>query len=511
MIPRGPDCTVTSLVEVQGGRPQWDKARQRIQELGWPCHELSPKERRTVRRAFGADAESSEFWWVEVPVTGSSWRADREAAWHITDVSRSAQVVINGRLFRRDETDRVMEPEWQVHAEGSRTVNAAVPGLRRRWRTVVRWCAVRTGLLDVGVRIHTSKDAAQHLARHLREDGPRADLGVRPLDGRGRAGTPEHREDALNRALALFCGPLLAMALFLTTAQHVQPVAAAVCWFLALVCAVPAWWTALALPLARTRPHCLAICLVTTVAAAVYALGIPGLFDGVEPRFAWVAAGIAFYVTGLILLGRRWRWQTLAATALPLLATLLVAALPLTGRLLQDGYADELSLTSEETAVSGAYQLMAAVKLLWPSLAAVLFVAAAWGVLRYFHFIRPRSAVAGTLAAFTLVLALLTAADWTLASPRTAADKLKQAAARHTEAPPYFGISADWTCVRPTVPPRALNEQNGTLSPRTPYLSFGVVEGNAVLWNSSTDRPLQIPAGQVKLLPAGRTARACTA
>ncbi|MFK4065134.1 hypothetical protein [Streptomyces sp. NPDC029674] len=502
---------MTALVEVQGGQPQWERARQRIQELGWPCHELSAKERRTVRRAFGPAAGVSEFFWVRVPVTGSSWRADREAAWQVTELSRSAQAVLYGRLFRLDETDRVMEPEWQAHSTGRRNESAAAQGFRRYWRAVARWCATRTGLLDVRVRIHAGRDAALHLARHLRADGPRSDISVRPLDGRGRVGTVQHREDALNRALALFGVPLLAMALFLTTAQHTKPPVAAVCWLLALICAVPAWWTAFTLPAARTKLGCLASCVVATLAVAVYALGVPGFIDGVEPRTAWVVAVIAFYVTGLILLGRRWRWQVLAVTVLPLLATLLVAALPFTGRILQDGYADELSLTPEETAVSGVYQLAAAVKLLWPILAAVFLVAAAWGVLRYFHFIRPRSVSAGTMAALTLVLALLIAVEWTLASPQQAADKLTEAASRRTEAPPYFGISADWVCVRPTVSARALNERGGKLSPRTPYLSFGVAEDNVVLWNPSTGRPLRVPAGQVKVLNVASPGRSCPA
>ncbi|NEC67918.1 DUF2339 domain-containing protein [Streptomyces sp. SID9727] len=509
MIPRGPDCTVTTLIELQGGRAQWDKAMRRIRELGWTCHELSPKERRTVRRAFDPDDGYSEFWWVEVPIVGSTWRADREAAWRIMELSRSVQTVIYGRLFRRAEIDRVLEPEWQVHSTDREPAGTVTPGPRRLWRTVTRWCATRTGLFDVRVRIHASKDTARHLARHLRADGPRADLDVRPLDGRGRTGTPLHGEDALNRALALFGGPLLAMSLFLSTARHLPPFSAAVCWFLAVACAVPAWWTAFALPLARSRLHCLATCLIATLAVAVYTLGVPELFDGVDSRSAWVTAAIGFYVTGLILLGRRWRWQILAATVLPLLATLLVAALPLTGRILQDGYADELSLSPEETAVSGAYQILAAVKLLWPALAAILFIAAVWGVLRYFHFIRPRSVFAGTLAALFLTLGLLTVAEWTFASPRHAADELKRAAAHHTKAPPYFGISTDWVCVRPTVPVHALNEQGGVLAPHIPYLSFGVAEGNVVLWNAAADRPLRVPAGQVKLLPARNLGPAC--
>ncbi|MFE4956535.1 PaeR7I family type II restriction endonuclease [Streptomyces sp. NPDC056653] len=63
------------------------------------------------------------------------------------------------------------------------------------WRTVTRWCATHTGLLDVRVRIHAGKDAALHVARHLRTDGPRADLDV--------ALTPERAAHSLRDA----CGP----------------------------------------------------------------------------------------------------------------------------------------------------------------------------------------------------------------------------------------------------------------------------------------------------------------
>ncbi|MEU5996209.1 hypothetical protein ABZ837_00080 [Streptomyces sp. NPDC047197] len=501
---------MTTLVELQGGRPQWEKAQRRLDELGWPCHELTPKERRVARRDLDADPAVSEFRWVEVPVTGSSWRADREAAWRVTELSKSAQAVVYGRLFQRDETDRLMEPEWQVYAAGRPAGDAARRAPTRRLLAAGRWMAARSGLLDDHVRVHAGRDAALHLARHMHPDGPRADLYVRPLDGRGRTGTVQHREDALNRALALFMGPLFAMALFVTLARHTRSTTAVVCWFLALVCAVPAWWTAFALPLSRTRLRCLAASAVATLGMACYALGVPGLSDGLHPKYALTAAGVAFYATGLVLLGRRRRWQVLSAGALPLLATLLVAALPLTGRILQDGYADELSLTPEETAVSGVWQIVSAVKLLWPTIGAILFVAATWGIMRYFHFIRPRSLFAAICAALFLVLGVTLSVDATLSSPQRAAELLRKAAVQHTAAPGYFGISTDWTCVRPTVPARSLNEQGGTLSPDTPYLSFGVADGSVVLWNPSAEQPLRVPAGQVKLLLPGKPGRTCT-
>lgn len=505
MASAGPDCVVTTLVEIQGGTAKWEKTEQHFREVAWPYRAPSPKERRTARRAFASDPANSRFLWVDVPITGSPWRADREASWHIAAVRKATQVIVYDRMLGLDETDRTIQPGWQLHSTESQAW-ATAPAHASAWSKPGWWLrktlyltAVRTGLFDVRLRVHGSKSAALDLARGFTA---RDDLDVRPLDGRGRPGTVQHREDALNRALALFLGPLSAAILFLVLSRSAGPLGVVICWLAAFACTGVAWWTALTLPWAATRPRSALFALVNTALTVFFALGIPGLTNGMATAQAVVMACVGYYTVGLVLLGRRWKWQVLTATVLPLIATVIVAALPVTSRFLHDVYADELSLTPSETSVSSIWQLAAAVKLLWPSIGAILFIAAGWGILRYFHFIRPRSITAGFVATIALAAALTMTISTALNSPAAAADRLKQAAARRTDPPPsYFGISPEWTCVIPTVPAGQLTEKGGILRAREPYVSFGVADGQVVLWNRTTEKPLRVAADQVRLTP----------
>ncbi|KUN09871.1 hypothetical protein AQI95_02590 [Streptomyces yokosukanensis] len=426
---------------------------------------------------------------------------------------KATQVIVYDRMLRRDKADRTIQPEWQLHSTEARawaTPSASAPA----WSKPIWWlrkalylAAVRMGLFDVGLRVHGSQSAALDLARGITA---RNDVDVRPLDGRGRPGTLQHGEDALNRALALFLGPMAAAILFLVLSRGASPLGAVISWLAAFACTGVAWWTALTLPWARTWIRSALFALASTVLTVFFALGIPGLTSGVTTTQAVVMAGVGYYTVGLVLLGRRWKWQVLAASVLPLIATVVVAALPLTSRFLHDIYADELSLTSAETGVSGIWQLAAAVKLLWPSLGAVLFIAAGWGILRYFHFIRPRSFTAGFGATVLLAAALTMTVSTTLNSPAAAADKVKQTAVRKTGTPPsYFGVSPEWTCVVPTVPTGKLTEKGGTLKAGEPYVSFGIADGQVVLWNRITAEPLRVAADQVRLIPQRGGALGC--
>ncbi|BCL29545.1 hypothetical protein GCM10017557_44040 [Streptomyces aurantiacus] len=505
MAPESPDCIVVTLVEIQGGPTKWARVEQHFREVVWSHRTPSPKERRAARRAFRSDPANSRFLWVDVPVTGSPWRADREASWQLAAVRRATQVIVYDRMLRREESDRTIQPEWQTHSTEARAW-ATVPPHAPSWSRPAWWLrgalyrsAVRSGLFDVGLRIHGGRSAA--VLDLVRGTTARDDVALRPLDGRGRPGTVQHGEDALNRGLVFILGPLFATVFFLVLARDAAPVGVAICWSLALSCAGVAGWTALALPLGRTRLRSAIFVLAMTALALFFALGIPGVKAGVTSAQAVAMTGVVYYSAGLVLLGRRWTWQVLIAGVLPLVATLAVAALPLTSRFLHDIYADELSLTPAETGVSGIWRLVAAVKLLWPSLGAILFIAAGWGIMRYFHFIRPRSITAGTMAAFGVVVALVMTAATTLHSPEAAADRLKQAAVRGTDPPPYFGISPEWTCVVPTVPPDELTEKGGTLRAGDPYVSFGVAGGQVLLWNPAAAKPLRVAADQVRLTP----------
>ncbi|MHA4819196.1 hypothetical protein ACXZ65_33135 [Streptomyces aculeolatus] len=504
MTPVVPDRVRSVLVEIQGGPGKWAKAEQQLNDRGWAYQAPTPRERRTAQRALGADSVDSRFLWVDVPVTGSQWRADREASWAIAHLAKASQTIIYDRVFRHEEADRAMLPEWQAHTTDFRDW-AIPPPHAHAWSQPIWWLrkvlsgmAMRMGFFDVRLRVHGSKTAALELARGM---AARHDIDVRPLDGRGRPGTVQHGERALNRALARILGSWFAVIILVDLALRAAPVGAAVCWLAALACTCVAWWNAFTLPTASTWLRSATVSLAMTAGAVVIALGIPGWITGITTMQAVVMAVIAYSTVGLVLLGRRWKWQVLIASVLPVIATLVVAALPLTDRLLHDVYADELGLTPTETAVSSIWQLAAAVKLLWLSFGAILFIAAGWGILRYFHLIRPRSVAAGVFATLILVSALTSAASTTLKSPEAAADRLKKAAARGTEPPPYFGISPEWECVVPTVPAGKLTEEGETLRPEEPYISFGVSDGQVVLWNHPTREPLRIDADQVRVVP----------
>ena len=511
MTSASPDCIVVTLVEIQGGPAKWERVEQHFREAAWSYRTPSAKERRTARRAFESDPADSRFLWVDVPVTGSPWRAEREASWSVAAVRRATRVVVYDRVLRREESDRTIQPEWQSHATEARAW-ATMPPHAPSWSKPLWWLrrllynsAVRTGLFDVGLRVHGNRSAAVvDLVRELTTSG---DVDLRPLDGRGRPNTVQHGEDALNRALVFIMGPLFATLVFLTLARDAAPVGVAICWSAAVLSVGVAGWTAITLPLARTRPRSASSVLAMTAVAVFFTVGRPG--PPITTAQALATAGVVYYAVGLVLLGRRWKWQLLVAGVVPLIATLAVAALPLTSRFLHDLYADELSLTPAETSVSSIWRLGAAMKLLWPSLGALLFLAAGWGIMRYFHFVRPRSVTAGTLATLGVVVALLITASAALHSPATAADKLKQAAVRGTDPPPYFGITPEWTCVTPTVPKAQLTEKGGTLKAEKPYISFGVADGQVTLWNPATAKPLRVPADQVRLTPRPHKADTC--
>ncbi|MBK3578619.1 hypothetical protein JHN63_33445 [Streptomyces sp. MBT65] len=513
MTRSSPDCIVVTLVEIQGGPAKWERVERHFGEVAWSFRTPSAKERRTARRAFESDPADSRFLWVDIPVIGSPWRAVREASWAVADVCRATRVTLYDRILWREESDRTMQPGWQTHSTRA-LARATRPPHSPSWSQPVWWLrrvlynsAVRTGLFDDRLRVNASRSAA--VVDLVREMTTPSDVDLRPLDGRGRPSAVLHGENALNRALSVVLGLLFTAGFLLALARHATPVGVAVCWSAALLSTGVAGWTGIKLPLARTRPRSALGVLAMAAPVLFFTVGIPGVTTGATTATVAGTAGVFYYSVGLVLLGRRWKWQLLLAGVLPLIATLAVATLPLTSRFLHDIYADELSLTPAETSVSSIWRLGAAMKLLWPSLGALLAIAAGWGIVRYFHFIRPRSIPAATMATFAVVVALVTTASAALHSPKAAADALKQAAVHGTDPPPYFGITPEWTCVTPTVPTAQLTEKGGALTPAKPYVSFGVADGQVVLWNTATARPLRIPADQVRLTPRPDSAHTC--
>lgn len=165
MTSASPDCIVVTLVEIQGGPAKWERVEQHFREVEWSFRTPSPKERRTARRAFDSNPAKSRSLWADIPVVGSPWRAVREAPWSVADVRRATRVVVYDRMLQPEESDRTIQPEWQVHATRAQTWSTAPPHAPR-WSKPVWWLrralygsAVRTGLFDIGVRVHGDRSA----------------------------------------------------------------------------------------------------------------------------------------------------------------------------------------------------------------------------------------------------------------------------------------------------------------------------------------------------------------
>lgn len=86
----------------------------------------------------------------------------------------------------------------------------------------------------------------------------------------------------------------------------------------------------------------------------------------------------------------------------------------------------------------------------------------------------------------------------------------RAAAVRKAELPSYFGVEPEWMCVEPTVPAAKLATRGGVLRPERPYVSFGEAGGTVSLWDEPAGKSVQMPAEQVRLVPAADGTVRCT-
>lgn len=500
---------VSTLVEVQGGPTCWKNAETKFSELGWIFQKTSFRQQRKERRYFNA-TKSCCFYWVDVPVPGSRLGIEKRVGWIISDAARSARVALQDRRYVIRETDRSIQPSWQAYStrHSPKTIRPTNVSI---WFSPAWWIlkafyrlAIHVGLYDLKFgRVRApSKEGALQAARELPSIGVRADVDVRPLDGWGRSNARLRDEGALKRSLTYYLCCTAAAGLLLCIAREAPLPAKILFGMLAIGCIAIGWWQALSLPLGRTRRTTVPGITIITLAILASLLGVPGVREGLNQQQALVLGLTSYYIIGLVFLLYRWHWHGLFVGALPVAATLAVSLLPVTRTLLHDMFGDELSLTSEETKVSTIWELAAAVQLLWPSFIAMLGVAAGWGILRYFHFVRGNTFPELLVLTVIALTAEIPAVDITLSSPREASIAVIRAAEDRSPAPTYFGLNPSWMCITPTVPPHKLNEDGGVLNKRTPYLTFGVIDNYAVLWNTDTQSPLRVPSNQVRLIPA---------
>lgn len=501
------DQRVLTLIEVRGGERDWAEAERCFEEHGWPVIGHHPSGEGLSRGVLERDP-ATRVYEVEVRLFGSPRGCDRGAVMRVRKAVRAAR--LEAYVLRAEPLvrDREMLTDWRAYSTRHR------PTSRHSWwrRRAFRF-AVRLGRYDAGVRLTGSPRQALRLARaDVAEEaaGDASGVAVRPLDGRWRGRVEFWPEEETDRRLTRAGAWAL-----VTSAAAVFAVRSHgdVRWLwsvMALVVGGVAVWSG-------SRVHRndgVADAVGDLIAIGVFlllGLGVP-YSDGLgwSRRQILVTGVIVVVLVGLRLLVRQWTWGEWVAWAVPLVATLAVSSFLAAGSVLHALYAESLSLSPDDLDIPAIWQAIAAVKLL-TLLSLVMVGPAWWGYARHRHHRYATPGESFNVAVYaTLMLALLAGSAYLASrSAEGAADKTRGAAIRGEDPPSYFGVEPEWTCVEPAVPVGRLSGEGPRLVPERPYLSFGVAQDTAVLWDRVTKEPVKLRASQVRLVPAESARAAC--
>ncbi|WP_406174604.1 hypothetical protein [Streptomyces sp. NBC_00996] len=500
------DQRVLTLVEVRGGAHDWEEAERRFDAHGWPVRGHHPCGEGPLTGVLAPDP-SSRVYEVEVRLFGAAKGCDRGAAHRVRKVMRAARLEAYVRRAEPMVRDREMFTHWKVVSTAHRRA-----GRGSRVRRLADRYAVRLGRYDTQTRVSGSPSQALRLARADGTSGHVAStpVAVRPLDGRWRANVgywPE--EEGERRLFRMVCWTLLAAASLVFTSGRGGAVRAFWCGAVVLGLAGAVW--------SGTRLYRRgrgAGAVIAAVAVAVFATMALGVLDGHGRGWTrmqvLVTVALVAVLGGLRLLVRQWTWGEWVAWAVPLVVTLAASSFLAAGSVLHALYADGLDLSPDDLDVPGIWQVAAAVKLL-VLLSVVMAVPAWWGYARHRHHFYATPGDGFNVVLYVLLLLLMFggAAGLALDSARAAVDRTTAAAKAGEDPPAYFGVRPEWTCVEPVVSLSRLSGEGPRLRPARPYLSFGVVDGSAVLWDRTAEQPVKLPANQVRLVPARSATAAC--
>lgn len=333
---------------------------------------------------------------------------------------------------------------------------------------------------------------------------PTAAIDVRPFYGRERRHIMQRREEDSRRRVYRVVAWLLLMTFCAAVARQQSGVRVWAWTGAAALCFVGGARSAYAMFAAGGR----VASLLMFGAVAGYFLVI-SIGADVEDDRGWTPVRMlsVFAVTatagGIWLLVRQWTWGEWLAWAAPLVFTAVVSFVVASGSVLHALYADSLGVTPDDLDVPRIWQAASAAKLL-SLLSYALFVPALWGIAKHVHasFVSPVERLGVPLYVLTQVTVVLVCGLGALDSARDAVNDFRTAAVRKTAPPSYFGVEPEWTCVEPTVPAAKLGSRGGVLKPERPYLSFGEAGGTVSLWDEPAGTALQMPAEQVRLVPA---------
>lgn len=501
------DRRVAALVEVRGGAHDWAEAERRFEAHGWPVRGHRPRGAGPTRGVLD-DNPDSRVYDVEIRLPGAARGCERGAAYRLAKAMKAARIEAYVLRVEAIVRDREAGSRWQVYGTAHRS-RSPMPRWRRR---VVRWVE-RLHHYDTGIQVFGGPRQALRLARADPAHGydATARVAVRPLDERWRHPERYWGEEEGDRRLYAMAMWALGTAI---SAVFAFGCAGFARWFWSLA-------TVLALLTTLSRGRRLyrtpslegAVIALVAVATVTAILLRPGSDDWAANarREAVIFLALLVVSAGLWLLVRQWTWGEWAAWVIPLLITLGTSTFLTTGSLLHALYADSLGLSPDDISVPSIWQLVATLKLL-ELLSLVMAVPAAWGYARHFHYARatPGEGFNGLLYVLLLIVLLGGSAGLALNSAQAAADRTTAAARQGLPPPPYFGIDPEWVCVEPVLPMAQLASQGPRLDPRSPYLSFGTTGDNAILWDRRAQKPVKIPASQVRLVPVQTATQRCS-
>ncbi|MFE5828784.1 NnrS multi-domain protein [Streptomyces sp. NPDC056508] len=507
------DQRVLVLVEVRGDQRDWDEAERVFDQRGWPVV-------TAFMRGEGAsqgvlrEAAPARLYSVEVRFFGArNRRTERAAAWRVEWLARTVGLEMYARRCEPVDRDREQLTDWRAHTVAHRPPRVPHPRpltvvARLRRAAVVSRArfSERRGRHDTGMVVTGTASEARRISRMdlPGSSAPEAATDVRLAHGRERRRIVPRREEESRRRTYRVVACLFAMTFCAVVARQQSGVLMWVWAGVAALCFVGGARLAYGMFVAGGR----GASLLMFGALAGYFL-LVSLGADMEDDRGWTPMQMLslFAVTvtagGIWLLVRQWTWGEWLAWAAPLVFTAVVSFVVASGSVLHALYADSLGLTPDDLDVPGVWQATSAVKLL-SLLSYALFVPALWGIAKHVHasFVSPVERLGVPLYVLTQMTVVLLCTLWALDSARDAVNDFHTAAARKTAPPSYFGVEPEWMCVEPTVPAAKLGSRGGVLAPERPYLSFGEAGGTVSLWNEPAGAALQIPAEQVRLVPA---------
>ncbi|MFJ7266413.1 NnrS multi-domain protein [Streptomyces sp. NPDC099050] len=515
------DQRVLVLVEVRGAQRDWDEAERAFEQQGWPVVTAFARGEGPSQGVLRADA-SARLYSVEVRFFGArNRRTEQAAAWQVQRLARTVRLEMYARRADPMDRDREQLTGWRAHTTDHGQSRTAAPRpltltgrLRRAGSEARARFMEKRGRYDTGTVVTGTASEARRLSRMNLPGGstPAAVVDVRPHYSREHRHIVARREEDHHRWVYRSAAWTLAMIFCVVVARQQSGVWTWVWACAAVLCLLRGARLAQSVFAAGGRVGSLLMWGVTGTFLLALAVGADkGDGRGWTPLQMLAVFSVTATAGGICLLVRQWTWGEWLAWAAPLAFALVVSCVVASGSVMHALYADSLDLAPDDLDVPAIWQAASAVKLL-SLLSFTLCVPAVWGIAKHVHapFVSPIERLGVPLYVVTQAAVMAVCGIWALDSAGNAVKDLHAAAVHKAGLPSYFGVEPEWTCVEPTVPAAKLSSRGGALSPERAYVSFGEAGGTVSLWDESAGKALQMPAEQVRLVPAEDGKAPCT-